>query len=204
MIISRALPAAPAGDAAERAWTSGARSGQIGIVTGNFARDRSRANRSLRLRDMRRLSVLGRRGGRDDWRAVGRSLADRAVIAASEWVSTRRCCPGGRVGQGRVMRCQRQEESDAHTQGLDLAVADRVTTVGTGLLAGARAGGQRIARRMMKSERVWSLGETLTLVVVGRSAPSARGGMCCRWGSQRDLVRASLLLVPERPKTPAG
>src|SRR5436189_4049116 len=78
---------------------------------------------------------------------------------------------------------------------LDLAVGDRVTTVRTGVLAGATEGGRRIARRMMNSERVWSLREALTLVVVGRPAPSARGGMCGGWGSQRDLVRASLLLV---------
>jgi hypothetical protein len=85
---------------------------------------------------------------------------------------------------------------------LDLDVADRVTMVRTGVLAGARANGQRIARRMMRSERVWSLCEALTFVLVGRPAPSARGGMCCGTGSQRDLVRASVLLVPERPKTP--
>src|SRR3954469_10841801 len=84
---------------------------------------------------------------------------------------------------------------------LDLAVADRVTTVRTGVLAGARAGGRRIARRMMKSERVWSLCESLTLVVVSRPAASPHGGMCCGWGSKRYVVRASLLLAPQGPKT---
>ena len=87
---------------------------------------------------------------------------------------------------------------------LDLAVADRVATVRTGVLAGARAGGQRVARRMMKREGVWFRCAALTFVVVGRRAPSARRGMCRGWSSQRDRVRASLLFVPERPKTPAG
>jgi hypothetical protein len=54
----------------------------------------------------------------------------------------------------------------------------------------------------MKSERVWSLCEALTFVVIGRPAPSAHGGMASGQASQRDLVRASLLLVPDRPKTP--
>src|SRR3954452_10476381 len=106
--------------------------------------------------------------------------------------------------RARVTRPGAQDaQLDGPTGGtrLDLAVDDRVTTVRTGVLAGARAGGRRIARRMMKSERVWSLCEALTFVVVSRPAPSPRGGMCCGWGSQRDLVRASLLLVPERPKT---
>ena len=75
---------------------------------------------------------------------------------------------------------------------------------GTGVLAGARAGSRRVALRMMKSERVWSLREALRFVVSGRPAPSAHAQMWPGWGSQRDLVRASLLLVPERSKTRAG
>jgi hypothetical protein len=107
-------------------------------------------------------------------------------------------------------RVTHRATGDAHLDGptgrarLDLAVADRVPTVRIGVLAGAIAGGRRVARRMMKSGRVWSLCEALTFVVVGRPTPSARRGMCCGWQSQRDLVRASLVLVPERPKTPVG
>ena len=96
-----------------------------------------------------------------------------------------------------------QDDGSTGRTRLDPATADRVTTVRTGGLAGARAGGQRVARRLLKSERVWSLCEALTLVVVRRPAPSARSWDVPGWGSQRDLVRASLLLVPERPKTPA-
>jgi hypothetical protein len=79
----------------------------------------------------------------------------------------------------------------------DPAVADLLTRELTGVRADATAGGQADARSMMKDERGVS--------VRGRPpiARRASRGML-RYRSQRDLVRASLLLVPERPKTPTA
>ena len=79
---------------------------------------------------------------------------------------------------------------------LDLAVADPLTRERTGVRADARAGGQADARRMMKDERVVS--------VRGRPSTAKRASWdVLGYASQPDLVRASLLLVGERPRTPA-
>ena len=61
-----------------------------------------------------------------------------------------------------------------------------------------------MVRRMMKERVCVGMCEALTFAAVGRPASSAPGGTRCGSTSQRDLVRASLLLVPDRPKTSAG